>query len=294
MVIHDTPGSFRRFASRMGRLALATAACGFALAPCQEARSARDINAAGIRGALVICGGGKVPEAARERFVSLADGGDARLVIVPSGSDDEDVEADGQALLNLWRARGPAEAVLLHTRSRDVANDPQFVAPLRKATGVWFSGGKQSVLARTYVGTAVERELRGVLERGGVVGGTSAGAAIMSGPLIVRGKLFESPGFGLLPGAIIDQHFMARDRKPRLLEALVQHPRLFGVGVDEGTALIVEGQRLEAIGESTVTICPSVLADRPRREIVLKHGETAEFSKLRLEAQPRHSPRSCP
>lgn len=287
MATRKTSRSFVLLANRWQSVLLMAAAAFVAVTVCPVATAEENLDATGVDGALVICGGGPVPDEARDRFIRLADGPKARLVIIPSGSDDDTIEADGRALLALWKARGPAETILLHTRSRETADDEQFAAPLRKASGVWFSGGKQTVLARTYVGTAVERELHALLKRGGVIGGTSAGAAIMSGPMIVRGKLFESPGFGLLPGAIIDQHYLARDRQGRLLEALQMHPGLFGAGVDEGTALVVRGNQLEAIGASTVTICFSASGMSPRRDIVLKHGQTANLTQLRKEARSR-------
>jgi cyanophycinase len=166
----------------------------------------------GIRGSLVICGGGRLPDAIRDRFIELAGGKGARLVVIPTASEDADLARDGAEIVELWMARNPKEVQLLHTRSRDDANRPEFTEPLRQATAVWISGGRQSLLAAAYSGTAVEKELHALLRRGGVVGGTSAGAAIMSRQMIVKGIVHDVPGLGLLPGAVIDQHGPRRKR----------------------------------------------------------------------------------
>src|SRR5207302_6337873 len=113
-----------------------------------------------------------------------------------------------------WKKRGAASVTLLHTRSRATANDASFCQPLAEATGVWLGGGDQSKLVSAYRGTAVESELHKLLRRGGVIGGTSAGAAVMSGPMIAGGNMPArlGQGFGFLPGGIVDQHFLRRNR----------------------------------------------------------------------------------
>jgi cyanophycinase len=133
----------------------------------------------GIRGALVICGGGSLPDAVRDRFIELAGGKESRLVVIPTASETAEATiADPtrqERLLAPWKLKGAAEVQLLHTRSKEKANEDAFVEPLKKATGVWFGGGDQSKIAEAYLGTAVEREIVALLTRGGVVGGTSAG-----------------------------------------------------------------------------------------------------------------------
>jgi cyanophycinase len=166
-----------------------------------------------------------------------------------------------------------------------------FVEPIRHATGVWITGGRQSQIAAAYSGTLVERELRAlVVERGGVVGGTSAGAACQSRVMIVRGRIHETPGLGLIPGAIVDQHFLARGRKDRLFEALAQHPHLVGLGLDEGTALIVRDRTLTCLGDSTVTICLAAAGKHEATEVTLKSGETSDLTMLRRAARDRVLP----
>ncbi|WP_169975391.1 cyanophycinase [Tautonia rosea] len=245
------------------------------------------INPDGIAGALVIVGGGRIPQDVTDTFRSLA-GADARLVVIPTASASADEEPDDE-WIDLWRQRGFDYVTVLHTRDRDRANDPEFVAPIKEATAVWFGGGDQSRIASAYLGTAVEEEVFGVLERGGVVGGTSAGAAIMTQVMITGGNpnATVGEGFNLLPDAVVDQHFLARNRKPRLQGVLNEHPETFGVGIDESTALVVVGRRLEVVGQSSVTILVPASNARHEREITLKSGDVADLTALRRSVRDR-------
>lgn len=248
----------------------------------------------GIRGTLVIAGGGSLPEGAARRFVQAA-GRRARIVVIPtaSASADEDAvdSAKADRYLAPWRELRVRNVRLLHARSRDEADSEEFLAPLKEATGVWLAGGEQSRLADTYLGTAVEREIKAVLARGGVVGGISAGAAIQSKVMIAGGNPEPkmATGFDLLPGVIIDQHFLARDRQPRLLAAMRQHPSLLGLGIDEGTAVIVSGRRIEVSGSSraVVILPPSPDGKIARREISLGGGDDHDLTMLRRAALDR-------
>lgn len=190
--------------------------CSTAFSNDQAAGSFPWIDPAGLRGSLVIVGGGEQPDAVNEKFVELAGGKEARIVVIPTASDSaNEVIADPERaakLAEFWKAHGAAEVQVLHTRSKEKANEDAFVEPLKKATGVWFGGGDQTKIAEAYLGTAVERELLAAVARGGVVGGTSAGAAIQSKVMIAGGQTEPrmATGFDLLPGAIIDQHFLAQ------------------------------------------------------------------------------------
>ena len=251
------------------------------------------LDPAGIQGSLVIVGGGEIPEAIRMRFVELAGGKEARIVVIPTASESADTAlADAEKkerLLAEWTAAGSADVQTLHTRSQDEANRDEFVAPLKAATGAWFGGGDQSRIAAAYLGTAVEREIHALLARGGVVGGTSAGAAIQSKVMIAGGT--QEPriatGFDLLPGAIIDQHFGARNRRPRLFAAVTQHPACVGYGIDEGTALVVRGRQLQVLGDGTVTVILAACEGRPLREFQLASGQRHDLTMLRRAALER-------
>jgi cyanophycinase len=146
---------------------------------------------------------------------------------------------------------------VLHTLDPERANEPDFLAPLQDADCVWLGGGAQGRLRDAYVDTRVQDALHAVLLRGGIVGGYSAGAAILSEVIIRRGNPdpVEDVGFGVLPGVIVDQHFLAKKREPRLRSMLARHPERIGYGVDEDTALLVHGSSYEVIGNSVVRRC---------------------------------------
>ncbi len=242
-------------------------------------------------GALVICGGGILPGKLVDRFVELGGGPKARVVVVSSASIFADT--DIQARLSVWQDRLAENAIgsfeVLHTRSREQADNPDFSKSLETATAVWFLGGNQNWLAQTYLGTKTEERLHAVLARGGVIGGTSAGAAIMSRCMIADGKSepILSTGFGFLPGTIVDQHFRKRNRLDRLMRGLQMRPGLVGIGIDEGTALVVRGRSLEVIGESDVSICLSPSPQRPARIESLAPGQQADLVALRRAAVTR-------
>lgn len=166
----------------------------------------------------------------------------------------------------------------MHTRDPEQANDPEFISPLLTATAVWISGGQQSRLATSYAGTRVEIELVKLLERGGVIGGTSAGAAIMSPVMIASGR--DEPriikGLSLFTGTIVDQHFLKRSRMNRLIQAVSAHPDLIGVGIDEGTALVVQGQSCQVLGDSYVVLVEVNDEGSPRMR-VLSDGDQVEL-----------------
>jgi cyanophycinase len=241
----------------------------------------------GIPGALVIVGGGATPADVRDKFLDLAGGKGARLVIIPTASAKADTEQSRS--FAYWKTQAVASVVLLHTRRREQADDPAFARPLHEATGVWITGGDQTKLVAAYRGTAVERELHDLLTRGGVVGGTSAGAAVMSSVMITGGNPSAQvdAGFGLLPGAVVDQHLMRRNRVPRLLGVLNTHPGYFGLGIDERTAAVVQGKSLTVLGEDTVRVCFASSGKEAADVRVLKSGQSADLAALSREAVAR-------
>jgi cyanophycinase len=248
----------------------------------------------GSRGSLVICGGGGLPGSVRQRFLELAGGPKAKIVVIPTASGDADGPAPVRAeFLEPWTRRGVASAGLLHTRSRAKADEPAFARPLEDATGVWFSGGDQSRVTEVYLGTAVERALRRVLDRGGVIGGTSAGAAIMSRVMITggQGKATVGTGFGFLPGVVVDQHALRRNRINRLLGVLAEHPDLTGVAVDEATALVVREGRWRVVGNAYVVFCRSSVNGQPMRLDVFHDGDEGTLDAWTMRPSPAGSRR---
>ena len=212
------------------------------------------------KGALVIVGGGKIGPEIVARFVSLAGGAEANFVVIPTAGEDRQINAE---VASKFAERFAVKHVaVLHTRDRSVADSESFVEPLRTASGVWFEGGRQWRLADSYLNTRTERELNALVDRGGVVGGSSAGATIQ-GSYLVRGategntvmmsKGHES-GFGLVKNVAIDQHIVTRHREGDLAAVIEDHPELLGIGIDESTAVVVQGDRFEVIGKSKVAI----------------------------------------
>jgi cyanophycinase len=206
-------------------------------------------------GKLMICGGGVISEDIYTEFAKLAQGDKARVVLIPTAKpaiNRPDMDGKFAGLRRLVSSLD-----YLDTESRDEADQDDFVKPIDEATGVWIAGGSQGRLADIYRGTKVEQALVRLLERGGVIGGTSAGAAILSRVMIRYGKdpAVVGSGFNLLTKAVVDQHFLRRNRQERLMSVLQEHPEMIGLGVDESTALVVEGDHLRVIGQSQVVVC---------------------------------------
>ena len=240
-----------------------------------------------ISGSLVIAGGGTLPDDIVEEFIELAGGKQAKLIIIPTASSEADKKDD--ELLTPWKKFETASLISLHTRDKNQANEAAVVEPLKQATGVWLEGGDQRRLTAAYRGTAVEKELKALLARGGVIGGTSAGAAVMSDLMIAAGSIEAETeaGFGFLPQAVVDQHWLKRNRVNRLLGVLREHPGRVGFGIDEGTALVVKGRDLTVVGSSYVTACLAAGEIRPLRMEVWKAGDRADLMALQRGAYAR-------
>lgn len=211
-------------------------------------------------GALVLVGGNLQDQAIVTRFLELAGGPEAPVVLIPTAGGAESYDETWRGG-DAFRAAGATRLTVLHTTDRDTANSAAFVEPLRRARGVWFGGGRQWRLADAYLHTRVHEELREVLARGGVVGGSSAGATIL-GSYLVRGDTRTNTimmgdheeGFGFLRDVGIDQHLLRRNRHFDLIEVVRARPELLGIGIDEDTAIVVRGDSFEVIGRSYVAI----------------------------------------
>lgn len=249
------------------------------------------IDPDGVPGHLVLVGGGAFPAEARAAFLKLAGGDKAKLVVIPTAAANAD-EQTAEQVLAMWKDVPLASLTVLHTRDRALADDDEFVKPLQEATAVWFHGGSQSLIAEAYLGTKVERALYQLLERGGTIGGTSAGAAIASRTMIASGnpKPEIRTGLNLLPGAIVDQHFSQRGRQPRLRTAIAAHPELFGLGLDEGTAVVVSGRLLRVVGAGGATLVFAEGAGRSAEEQHCPAGSLLDLTSLRRRAQERLLP----
>ena len=213
------------------------------------------------KGAVIAAGGGGLGPEVMNRFIDLAGGPDAPIVFIPT-ANGVDPQPANLLEANILRKSGAKNVTVLHTIDRKVADSKAFVEPLRKAHGIWIGGGRQWHLVDSYLKTRTLRELRAVLDRGGVIGGSSAGATILgsylvrgarSGNQIMMARGYER-GFAFVHDVAIDQHLLTRKREKDLIAVIAAHPRLLGIGIDEGTAVVIQGDRLEVVGKSKVAI----------------------------------------
>ena len=216
-------------------------------------------------GPLLAIGGAEDKLGKREvlgRFVDYAGGADGRIAVVPtaSGLGPDVVELYSA----LFRKLGAGSVIGVRPETRAEAEDPKLVAELAEVTGIFMTGGNQLKLSQVITGTAFGQAILDANALGVTVGGTSAGASILSNHMVAFGSSGATPkqrmtqlaaGLGLLDGCVIDQHFAQRNRYGRLLMLVAQSPALLGIGVDEDTAAIVhDGSVLEVAGRGVVTV----------------------------------------
>ena len=213
-----------------------------------------------VNGTLVIVGGGNRIDSILKSFIKLAGGNEVPIVVIPTAEGRETYDKNsGDA--DIMRKLGATNITVLHTADRNIANSESFVAPLINAKAIWFGGGRQWRLVDAYKNTLTEKMMRKVLERGGVIGGSSAGATIQ-GSYLTRGDTKNNQimmgnheeGFGFLKNVAIDQHVLARNRQFDMFDILKNRPELLGIGIDENTAIIVHGNQFKVIGESYVIV----------------------------------------
>ena len=207
------------------------------------------------------------------RFVRLAGGRRSRIVIIPTASSfqDEVVEAYTEVFTRL----GAQHLSVVNPEDRHEAQDPQAVGLIDQATGIFMSGGSQLKLSQRLPGTPLGEAIHRAHDRGAVVGGTSAGASIMSQFMISMGDEGITPrqrnsqlsaGLGLIEGVIIDQHFGQRARYGRLLSMVAGSPHLIGIGIDEDTAIeVVDRSTFTVHGRGAVFVldCRAAASDAP-------------------------------
>jgi len=216
------------------------------------------------RGYIVPVGGAedKVGDVAiLRRFVEVSGGKGARIVIIPTASRQADT---GKRYEKLFKSIGVEEARALPFAERADASRDEWLKMLDAASGIFFTGGSQLRISTTLGGTPVAKAVRRMNARGVAVGGTSAGAAVLSEHMIASGEEGSTPkvgmatlapGLGLSNRVIIDQHFRQRDRLGRLLTALAYNPFAVGVGLDEDTAAFIDpDRRIEVVGTGAITL----------------------------------------
>ena len=251
------------------------------------------------QGHLVIIGGGedrKHDKAILTRFVELAGGADARIVVITAASQiaDEMWDVYDKAFGDL----GVRQCAHLSLASRQDANDEAKVRMVAEADGIFMTGGDQKRLLAIIGGTALDAAMHTALKvRGACIGGTRAGASAMSGHMLAQGKTDLLPekgavslaaGLGFLHRVVIDQHFSERQRLSRLLSVVAQNPYLQGIGIDENTALVVErGRGIEVLGEGSVTVVDGRTMDTNMADI--RDHATPELIDVRLHLLPAGS-----
>ncbi|MGE5401251.1 MAG: cyanophycinase [Ignavibacteriales bacterium] len=256
------------------------------------------------KGHLLIIGGGPRPAYLMHKFIRLAGGMDSGIVIIPMASQMplETAKRHKQEL----ELMGCTNVSYINC-SRDTADCDQNLEILDNAKGVFFTGGDQNKLSAHLKGTHILEKIKKIYADGGVIGGTSAGAAVMSKIMIcgdgyndsdvspylydpvIREHVKLSQGFGFIENVIIDQHFNTRDRKLRLINAVLEHPELSGVGIDESTAIVVDPLgSFEVIGENHVMVFNSLPSDN-HRQSGRKYITTSDIRITRLRSGDKYA-----
>ncbi len=231
------------------------------------------------KGTLVIIGGNMSDNfGVPQKFIQLAGGPNKKFVIVPTNggnrsADGKPIDYKPETVLAAWKKRGLTNVVMLHTWDPKVADTEEFVKPLLDADAVWFDGGRQWNMVDSYMGTRTLKEFWNVLNRGGVIAGSSAGATIQS-DYLVRGDskgpdimMTDEPnhqhGFAMLKHSAIDQHINTRNRWDDLIPVVKKYPQYLGIGLSEDTAIVVTGDKFEVIGRWKVTVHDNTHAYQP-------------------------------
>jgi cyanophycinase len=253
------------------------------------------------KGTLILIGGGSLKDTGiLETFLRLAGGKEAQLVVVPTAGGNKNADGrvrvyDQDKVVAPWKNRGFKNVRMLHTHDPKVADTEKFAAALTDATAVWFDGGRQWNLVDSYMHTRTHRAFHKLLERGGVIAGSSAGATIQ-GDYLVRGAVAgpdivmtpekeHERGFNFLRKTAIDQHINTRRRWDDLIPVIKKYPDLLGLGLSEGTAIVVKGDRLEVLGVWKVAVHDNHKAYQPWEKpyFVLSRGDVYNMKSRRIE-----------
>jgi cyanophycinase len=244
------------------------------------------------KGTVIVVGGGSMGPEIYSAFIEAAGGPDALIIDVPNAGGADSYAQDGPGTRG-WKSAGAKNVHVLFTKDRKLADSDSFVAVIKKAGGVWFEGGRQYHLVEDYGGTKTEKAFREVLERGGVVGGSSAGASIL-GDFLVRGapsqnnRIMDYPGyekgFAYLRNTGIDQHVVARERLPDLADSIItKYPKLLAISEDEGTAWVVRGDTATIIGRNKAFVYGgNDPTDSGSPFLTLRPGDTYNLSTRRV------------
>lgn len=201
------------------------------------------------KGTLIVAGGGAPPPEAVKLLLVEASSRQNHIIVIPTASLDSD--STPLAHFGTPFTGKVGKVTVLHAKTREEASSPAWTQAIQMASAVWISGGDPKRLSQRYAGTPVEKELKALLSRGGCIGGTSAGAAIMSPIMIASGNIQPEivAGFGFLQRVIIDQYDTQRMQQPRLQKAVINHPGTIGLGIEEQTAVIFKGREIHVVGQ---------------------------------------------
>ncbi|MEG3935117.1 MULTISPECIES: cyanophycinase [unclassified Microcoleus] len=220
-----------------------------------------------IQGKLLIIGGAEDKEGdckILREFLRCAGGTKARIVVMTAATSLPGEVGDNY--IRVFERLGAEDVRVVDTQKPEDANNPDYLEAIEQATGIFFTGGDQARIISCLKDTKLDAAMHKRFSEGIIIGGTSAGAAMMPDVMIIEGDsetnprvdvVAMGPGMGFLPGVVIDQHFAQRGRLGRLVSALLLQPAVLGFGIDENTAILVHGDELEVIGESAVTVIDS-------------------------------------
>ncbi|MDM9380354.1 cyanophycinase [Chlorogloeopsis sp. ULAP01] len=238
------------------------------------------MNSEQKRGALVIIGGAEDRQGdcvVLREFVRAAGGVKAHIAVMTAATSlPREV---GDDYIRVFERLGAESVQVVHTEHREDSEREYSIRTVEQATGIFFTGGDQLRIVDFIKGTPLDKVIHKRHEEGAVVGGTSAGAAMMPDEMIVGGVSVSNPsvnavnigpGMGFLPGILVDQHFAQRGRLGRLLAALVLQPAVLGLGIDEDTAIIVSGDEFEVVGQGAVTVVDETTSTHNNLQGLLK------------------------
>ncbi|GAB4376672.1 MAG: cyanophycinase [Elainellaceae cyanobacterium] len=226
-------------------------------------------------------------------FVRRAGGHRARIVVLPAASSIP--EEVGEEYVEIFQRLGAERVQVVDTREPNDGNRLDSIQTIAHATGIFFTGGDQARIVRSMRDTILADAIHKRYAEGAIIGGTSAGAAVMPEKMIVGGESDRNPridivdmgpGLGFLLGAVVDQHFTQRGRLGRLLSAMLLEPRVLGLGIDENTAIIVSGDKFEVIGEGAVTVVDESGITHNNMDRVLSDEAVAVFG-IQLHILPQ-------
>ncbi len=231
-------------------------------------------------GKLVIIGGAEDRQGecvVLREFVRAAGGVNAKIAVMTAATGFP--QEVGAEYTEVFERLGAESVYVVHTEHRDDADCKKAIREIEQSTGIFFTGGDQSRIVDFIKGSPLGDAIHQRHEQGAVIGGTSAGAAMMPDEMIVGGASVShptvdavrmGPGMGFLPGVVVDQHFAQRGRLGRLLTALVLQPAVLGIGIDEDTGIIVDGDEFEVVGSGAITVVDESAATHNNLDSLLK------------------------